>query len=63
MAISMQVDIGKLEGKGFGLAVELRISLPDIDRSEAEKLVAEAHEVCPYSIVNCGNVDVKTILK
>ena len=37
------------DGKGFGIEVSLSIDIPGLDRAEAEKLVAAAHIVCPYS--------------
>jgi Ohr subfamily peroxiredoxin len=52
------VGIGALEGGGFGLAVDLTVSLPNVDRPTAEKLVARAHEVCPYSNATRGNIPV-----
>jgi len=59
--IDADVSIGPLSGKpgAFGIAVEMRISVPGLEREAAEKLVAEAHEVCPYSNATRGNVDVK----
>ena len=47
------------KGKGFALDIDLVVSLPGLDRAEAEALVAEAHEVCPYSNATRGNVDVR----
>jgi organic hydroperoxide reductase OsmC/OhrA len=38
--------------------VELKISLPGVDRATAEKLVNAAHIVCPYSNATRGNIDV-----
>jgi len=52
------VGIGAIEGGGFGLTVDLTVSLPNVDRSAAEKLVAKAHEVCPYSNSTRGNIPV-----
>jgi lipoyl-dependent peroxiredoxin len=52
------VGIGAIEGGGFGLTVDLTVSLPNVDRSAAEKLVAKAHEVCPYSNATRGNIPV-----
>ena len=52
------VGIGATEGGGFGLTVDLTVSLPNVDRSAAEKLVAKAHEVCPYSNATRGNIPV-----
>jgi osmotically inducible protein OsmC len=45
-------------GAGFGLAVQLEVSLPALDRESAEALVAAAHEVCPYSNATRGNIEV-----
>jgi len=56
--VAASVGIGPLDNGGFGLAVELRVSIPDLDRDTAEKLVARAHEVCPYSNATRGNIPV-----
>jgi osmotically inducible protein OsmC len=56
--VSASVGIGTLDGGGFGLAVELDVSLPALEREAAEALVARAHEVCPYSNATRGNVEV-----
>ena len=57
--VSATVSLGTLEGGAFGIAVELDVSVPAVDRRTAEKVVARAHEVCPYSNATRGNVDVK----
>jgi lipoyl-dependent peroxiredoxin len=46
-------------GLAFALDVELHVTLPGIDRELAEKMVHEAHQVCPYSVATRGNVDVR----
>lgn len=51
------VGIGPV-GAGFGIEVELRISVPQLDKKIVEALVAKAHEVCPYSNATRGNIDV-----
>ncbi len=56
--VSASVGIGTTDGGGFGLTVELDVSLPAVDASAAETLVARAHEVCPYSNATRGNIDV-----
>jgi osmotically inducible protein OsmC len=43
---------------GYHLAVELRATLPGINRSEAEHLLHLAHQTCPYSKAVRGNVNV-----
>lgn len=60
VSIAADVAIGPLVGKpgAFGIAVEMAVSIPGMDRAAAEALVAAAHEVCPYSNATRGNVDV-----
>lgn len=62
--ITANVSIGPIASGGFGLAVELVASFPELDRAQAEDLVATAHQVCPYSNATRGNiaVDVKVAL-
>ena len=61
--VTSRVTIGKGDDGGFMLAVELQVHLPDVDRSQAEELVHEAHnKVCPYSKATRNNVDVKLTL-
>lgn len=56
-AIDGSVGIGAI-ATGFGIEVELKISLPGLDRQVAEDLVKKAHVVCPYSNATRGNIDV-----
>ncbi|MBA4807299.1 organic hydroperoxide resistance protein [Brevundimonas sp.] len=56
--VKATVGIGPRSDKGFGLDVALEISLPGVDRAEAEALVAEADTVCPYSHATRGNISV-----
>ena len=56
--VSATVGIGPRADKGFGLAVTLDVSLPGLDASEAEALVAEADSMCPYSHAVRGNISV-----
>jgi len=51
------VGIGPIP-TGFAIEVELRISLPGLERATAESLVQKAHVVCPYSNATRGNIDV-----
>ncbi len=51
------VGIGQIPN-GFGIEVELRISLPDMDDEQASQLIERAHQVCPYSNATRGNIDV-----
>jgi lipoyl-dependent peroxiredoxin len=56
--VTAKVTLGTIEGGAFGLAVELDVALPGVEKRQAEKVVREAHKVCPYSNATRGNVDV-----
>lgn len=58
VSVEGDVGIGPLPN-GFGIEVELRISLPGLPREDAQTLVERAHVVCPYSNATRGNIDVK----
>lgn len=57
-SVTGTVGIGAIEN-GFGIEVDLQISLPNVERSVAETLVARAHVVCPYSNATRNNIDVR----
>jgi len=56
-AIDAEVDLGPT-GDAYGLVVRLKVSVPGIERDVAQRLVAAAEEVCPYSRATHGNIDV-----
>jgi osmotically inducible protein OsmC len=57
--ITGRVGIGPAGEGRFGLTVELIVNLPSVvDRTQAEELVAAAHQRCPYSNAIRDNVDV-----
>jgi Ohr subfamily peroxiredoxin len=56
-SIEGSVGIGPIP-TGFGIQVELKISLPDLAREQARALVEKAHIVCPYSNATRNNIDV-----
>jgi lipoyl-dependent peroxiredoxin len=59
-SIDSKVSLITTEERGFNVAVELHVTLPSIDDAdEAARLVAAAHQVCPYSNATRGNVEVK----
>lgn len=55
--VTGQVGIGQIP-IGFGIEVELTISIPGLARADAEALVQKAHIVCPYSNATRNNIDV-----
>jgi osmotically inducible protein OsmC len=62
-AVAAKIHFGALEDRaGYGLAAEMEIALPALDRNTAEDLMAKAHNICPYSNVTRGNMDVALTL-
>ncbi|MEV6670007.1 organic hydroperoxide resistance protein [Streptomyces sp. NPDC051162] len=62
-AVTGEVGIGK-QGEGFGLAVTLRVELPDsVDAATGRELVDQAHQVCPYSNATRGNIPVEIVVE
>ncbi len=57
--VTASVGIGPRSGGGFGLDIDLAVSLPGLAPAEAQELVEKAHQVCPYSNATRGNVDVR----
>ena len=58
-SVTARVGIGRLENGRFSLTVDLAVSLPGLERAQAEALAREAHEeICPYSRATRGNIDV-----
>ncbi|RUR34174.1 organic hydroperoxide resistance protein [Vreelandella nanhaiensis] len=60
-SIEGSVGIGAIP-TGFGIEVELTISLPGLEKSVAQNLVDKAHVVCPYSNATRGNIEVTLTL-
>ena len=58
VSVTAKVGIGPRAAGGFGITTDLSVSLPGVDRGQAQKLVDTAHQICPYSNATRGNVDV-----
>lgn len=55
----VEADVGLNKvGDGLFLNVDFRVTLPDVETENAEKIVEEAHQFCPYSKAVKNNVDV-----
>jgi osmotically inducible protein OsmC len=60
LAIDAEVDLGPINGgAAYGIAARLNVSLPGMDRAQAQALIETAHKVCPYSNATRGNIDVQ----
>ncbi len=58
-AIDAEVDLNQsLADGGYFLRARLNVSLPGVERELAQAIVNDAHQICPYSQVTRGNIDV-----
>jgi len=62
--VTAKVGIGSIEGSpGFGLTVDLIVSLPNVtDPEQAQQILERSHKVCPYSNAIRDNVEVTLTL-
>jgi lipoyl-dependent peroxiredoxin len=56
-AIDAEVDLG-MRGESYELAARLTVSLPGVEREVAQRLLAAAHDTCPYSRATRNNIAV-----
>jgi lipoyl-dependent peroxiredoxin len=60
VSIDSHVSLIAGENRTYGIGVALDVSLPQVeDAALAERIVRQAHEVCPYSNATRGNIEVK----
>ncbi|MFC1411061.1 organic hydroperoxide resistance protein [Streptacidiphilus sp. N1-12] len=63
-SVTAEVSIGSNGEGGFGLAVVLRVELPEALQGDAGRaLVEQAHQVCPYSNATRGNIPVELVVE
>jgi Ohr subfamily peroxiredoxin len=60
VSIESRVSLLPTEERGFKIAAELDVTLPQVqDGDQAVRIVLAAHEVCPYSNATRGNIEVR----
>ena len=62
VSVTGHVTFGTEDDGHFKLAAQLDVTIADVDKEVAEKLVQEAHQVCPYSRATRNNIDVKLVV-
>jgi Ohr subfamily peroxiredoxin len=56
--VGARVGIGPNGAGGFQLQVTLEVVIPALPHDQAQELVEQAHQVCPYSNATRGNIEV-----
>lgn len=60
---TVAVTLGELESGGYGFDITIEVAFAGMDTTEAEALVQQAHQVCPYSNAIRNNVNVALAVK
>ena len=61
LAVDAEIDLNHGLG-GFFLRARLQVSVPGVERDQAQALIDAAHTICPYSKAIHGNIEVTTTL-
>lgn len=63
VSVTAEVSIGK-DDTGFGLAVVMRVELPEaLEGETGRRLVEATHAFCPYSKATRGNIEVELVIE
>lgn len=58
VAVTVDVSLNPNGAGGFALGADLHVEMAGVDQATADDLVAQAHQVCPYSNATRGNIEV-----
>lgn len=58
-AIDSHVSLQQDDQDKMTIRVEFDIKLEGVDKATAEKVIEDAHQICPYSNATRGNIDFK----
>lgn len=62
ISVEARVELFMNEDHLPTLGVALHTNLPDVEQAQAEGIVAQAHQTCPYSRATRGNIEVQLIV-
>jgi len=57
-SVQIDVELNQDDSGGYSLAATINVSLPNLDKAQAEQFVNDAHQICPYSKATRGNIPV-----
>jgi Ohr subfamily peroxiredoxin len=57
--VDAEVDLCLDDNDGYFIRARLNVSLPGVDHDVAEEILHAAHQICTYSRVTRGNIDVQ----
>ncbi|OJU19041.1 MAG: peroxiredoxin [Sphingomonas sp. 66-10] len=61
-AIDAEVELHLDEEEGYFLSARLNVSIPGMEEEEADSLIEQAHQTCPYSKMTREGIDASVAL-
>lgn len=61
-SVAVTVGIGGETTSSSGLMATIAVDVPGLDEAKVRELANAAHEMCPYSKVTRGNIDVEIVI-
>lgn len=58
-SINSHVSLRQDDKGRLTISVDFDIKLDGVDKATAEKVIKDAHQICPYSNATRGNIDFK----
>lgn len=58
VTVNSEVSLNQ-DDNGFFISAVLDVALPTLDAATAQQVVADAHQMCPYSKATRGNINVE----
>ncbi len=62
-AVDAKVDLHYGQEEGFFLSAQLDVTIPGVADDVAERMIAIAHETCPYSKMTRSGIDARVVLR
>jgi lipoyl-dependent peroxiredoxin len=62
LSVDAEIDLNQTDTGAFFLRARLNVTVPGVEREQAQALIEAAHTICPYSKAVHGNIDVTTVL-
>ncbi len=59
ITVKAEVHLNQDDNHGYSLSAALHVTIDGVDDQTAQKIVQDAHQMCPYSKATRGNIEVK----
>ena len=61
--VTVAISFGAIGEGSFGIAADMKVTVPGVDAEKVKELTEIAHTICPYSNATRGNIDITTTVE